>query len=66
MPGRFHESDTEMLRNVGVYTKSYTEVRSREYRFIWSRVNKPPIRYEIESDTLVIRYRVMGPEAFIV
>ena len=32
MPDRFHESDTENAPSVGVYTKSYTEFRSRAYR----------------------------------
>ena len=51
----------KMLRSVGVYTKSYTEFRRAErIGFIRSRVNKTPIRYETESDTLVIRYRVNG------
>ena len=33
--------------------------------FIRSRVKKTPIRYETESDTLVIRYHVNGSQSFL-
>ena len=50
----------KMLRSVGVYTKSYTNSGAERIGFIPSRVNKTAIRYESESDTFVIRYRVNG------
>ena len=49
----------KMLRSVGVIPNSGTE----SIGFIRNRVNKTPIQYEIEFDTLVIRCRVNG--AFI-
>ena len=54
----------EMLRNVGVCTKVISNSGAERIGFIRSRVNKTPIRYETESDTLVIRYRVNGALVF--
>ena len=50
----------KMLRSVGVYTKSHTEFGSRAYRIHTEPCKKTPIRYETESDPLVIRYHVNG------
>ena len=59
MPDRFHESDTENAPECGCLHKEYLPNSGAErIGFIRSRVNKTPIRYETESDTLVIRYRV--------
>ena len=41
-------------------TERITEHIAERIGFIWSHVNKTPIRYETESDTLVIQYRVNG------
>ena len=63
MPDRFHESDTENAPECGCLHRVLPNSGAERIGFIWSRVNKIPIRYETESDTLVIRYRVNG--AFI-
>ena len=49
----------KMLRSVDVYIPNSAAER---VGFIPSRVNKTPIRYETESNTLVIRYRVNGAQ----
>ena len=50
----------EMLRSVCVYQRVIPNSGAERIGFIRSLVNKTPIRYETESDTLVIRYRVNG------
>ena len=56
MPDRFHESDNRTFSRVCVFTQRVLPNSGAErIGFIWSRVNKTPIRYETESDTLVIR-----------
>ena len=59
MPDRFDGSDTQNTPECWCL-HSYTEFGSRAYRIHTEPCKKTPIRYETESDTLVIRYRVNG------
>ena len=62
----FHAGSFSWIRyrkcsGVWVFTQRVIPNSGAEHiGFIRSRVNKTPIRYETESDTLVIRYRVNG------
>ena len=60
MPDRFHESDTENAPECVNTQRVVPNSGAERIGFIRSRVNKTPIRYETESDTLVIRYGVNG------